>query len=61
MMTPPQMQFREEVLFSAGALHKMTVGAPGTQGAGVTGTQGIGVNTPMAAAVADATMGFASD
>jgi hypothetical protein len=30
-------------------------------GAGVTGTHGIGVNTPSAAAVADATTGFAID
>lgn len=38
-----------------------TVGAPGTHGAGITGTQGIGVNAPNAAAVADATAGFAID
>jgi hypothetical protein len=38
-----------------------TVGEPGTHGAGVTGTQGIGVNTPRAAAVAAATVGFASE
>jgi len=38
-----------------------TVGAPTIHGAGVTGTQGIGVNTPIAADVADATVGFASD
>jgi len=38
-----------------------TVGAPTAHGAGVTGTQGIGVNTPNAAAVADATVGFARD
>lgn len=38
-----------------------TVGAPVTQGAGVTGMQGIGVRTPMAAAVAAATDGFAGE
>jgi len=38
-----------------------TVGAPGVQGAGITGVQGIGVKTPRAAAVADATVGFASE
>lgn len=38
-----------------------TVGAPGTHGAGMTGTHGIGVKTPKAAAVAAATVGFASD
>ena len=31
---------------------------PGAQGATITGTQGIGVNTPIAAAVADATVGL---
>jgi hypothetical protein len=45
----------------AGAFRKITVAEPGTQGAGVTGTQGIGVKTPSAAAVAAATVGFASD
>lgn len=39
----------------------MTVGAPGTQGAGVAGTQGIGVSTPIAAAVAAATVGLDGD
>jgi hypothetical protein len=38
-----------------------TVGEPGTHGAGITGMHGIGVNTPNAAAVADATVGFAND
>jgi len=33
-------------------------GIPGVQGAEVTGIQGIGVNTPIAAAVAAATIGF---
>src|SRR5579871_2013392 len=49
------------LLSSAGMLPISTVGAPGTQGAGVAGTQGIGVNTPRAAAVAAATVGFAGD
>lgn len=38
-----------------------TFGEPGAHGAGVFGTQGIGVSTPMAAAVAAATCGLASD
>ena len=38
-----------------------TVGEPGVQGAGITGIQGIGVITPIAAAVAEATVGFASE
>jgi hypothetical protein len=61
VMTPPQIQFNVEMLSSAGALHNKTVGAPATQGAGVAGTQGIGVNTPIAAAVAAATVGLAGD
>lgn len=39
----------------------VTVGEPGIQGAVVTGMQGIGVKTPNAAAVAEATVGFAGD
>jgi hypothetical protein len=35
-----------------------TVGEPGIHGAVVTGMQGIGVSTPIAAAVAAATVGF---
>jgi hypothetical protein len=42
-------------------LASSTVTAPGTQGAVVTGIQGIGVKTPNAAAVAEATSGFAID
>ena len=38
----------------------ITVAAPGFHGV-VTGTQGMGVKTPRAAAVADATVGFATD
>jgi hypothetical protein len=37
----------------------ITVGLPGTQGAAVAGTHGMGVSTPMAAEVADATVGLA--
>jgi hypothetical protein len=40
---------------------RFTVELPGDQGAGVSGMQGIGVRTPMAAAVAAATVGFAMD
>jgi len=52
------MHVSVDVLLSAGALHSMTVGEPGTQGAGVDGTQGMGVSTPNAAAVAAATVGL---
>jgi hypothetical protein len=34
---------------------------PGVHGAAITGIHGIGVNTPMAAEVADATVGLAID
>ena len=46
------------LLLSAGFPPMSTVGAPGAHGAGITGVQGIGVNTPIAAAVAEATAGF---
>jgi hypothetical protein len=61
VITPPQMHMSWETLSSVGMLPSITVGAPGTQGAGVIGTQGMGVNTPMAAAVAEATSGLAGD
>ena len=48
-------------LFNAGIFATNTVGDPGVHGAGKTGTHGIGVNTPNAAAVAAATVGFAMD
>lgn len=47
--------------FSAGMNPIWTFAEPGAQGAGIAGTQGIGVSTPAAAAVADATVGFAGD
>lgn len=56
---PPQVQLHFDELLSAGWLPISTVGDPGTHGAGVTGMQGIGVSTPDAAAVAEATVGFA--
>jgi hypothetical protein len=49
-----------DVLLRAGIPPIRQVGEPGVQGI-VTGTQGIGVSTPSAAAVADATVGFARD
>src|SRR5271170_4775764 len=58
---PPHMHISVQVLSKVGLLAKMTVGAPGTQGAVVTGTHGMGVSTPSAAAVAAATSGFAGD
>jgi len=61
VIMPAHMHISVHVLSSVGLLAKSTVGAPGTQGAVVTGMQGIGVSTPMAAAVAAATVGFAGD
>src|SRR5271169_1278782 len=60
-MTPAHIHISVEVLSSVGISASNTVGAPGTQGATVMGMQGIGVNTPIAAAVAAATIGLAGD
>ena len=61
LISPPHTQFRQAVSFSAGKYEVGTVGAPTTQGAGVFGIHGIGVSVPMAADVADAVAGKASD
>lgn len=58
-MTPPQLHISLQVLSTAGIPPINTVGIPGIHGAAVAGTQGIGVSTPNAAAVAEATVGFA--
>ena len=58
---PPQLHVHMEELFNAGMPPSRTVAAPGDQGATVTGMHGIGVNTPKAAAVAAATVGFEGD
>lgn len=50
-----------ELLFKAGKFAKSTVGEPGAHGAAIAGIHGIGVNTPSAAAVAEATVGFANE
>jgi hypothetical protein len=60
-ITPAQLHISLELSLSAGILATITVEAPGAHGAVVTGMQGMGVNTPIAADVADATIGFASD
>ena len=52
--TPPQLHMHLLELFSA-----ITVGEPGAQGAAHAGIHGMGVSTPIAAAVALATVGFA--
>ncbi len=58
VMTPPHMHMRVDILLSAGIFPSKTVGEPTIHGATVTGMQGIGVNTPIAAAVAAATIGL---
>lgn len=58
-ITPPQLHINFESFCSAGIEPISTVGEPGAHGAAVAGTHGIGVNTPSAAAVAAATIGFA--
>lgn len=58
LIAPAQVQRHLDVLFRAGILAINTVGAPGAQGVIVIGIHGIGVNTPKAAAVAAATIGF---
>lgn len=59
-ITPKYAQLHLDELLSAGAFLSMTVGEPGTHGV-VTGMHGVGVSTPLAAAVADAVVGFAKD
>jgi hypothetical protein len=61
VMTPAQLHAQVQAFVSAGMPRTITVGEPGTHGAGVTGTHGIGVSTPDAAAVAEATVGLASE
>ncbi len=58
-MTPPYAQLHMDELFSAGTPPTWTVGDPGVHGAGTTGIHVPGVNTPSAAAVWAAVIGFA--
>ena len=60
VIIPPQQHMHWQVLFKAGMPPIITVGEPGVHGV-VTGMQGIGVSTPIAAAVAEATIGLARD
>jgi hypothetical protein len=55
------MHIKLQDLLSAGWLPIITVGFPGIQGLGVLGMHGMGVSAPMAAEVAAATTGLASD
>jgi hypothetical protein len=57
---PPQVHIHFALLMSAGIFITFTC-PPGLHGAVITGIHGIGVRTPIAAAVAEATCGFAID
>lgn len=57
---PPQVHIHLQLSSSTGKLHTLSC-PPGDHGEVVTGIQGIGVSTPKAAAVAEATEGFAID
>lgn len=61
LIIPPHEHMHFEESFSAGNPPTSTVGEPGTHGAAMAGIQGIGVSTPIAAAVAAATVGLASE
>ena len=61
LIMPAQLHMHRDVLSSIGWPPSNTVGAPGAQGEAVAGMHGIGVSTPIAAAVAAATVGFAGD
>lgn len=60
-MTPPHMHINFELSLTLGIFLTNTNGFPGVHGVVVLGTQGIGVSTPIAADVADATVGLARD
>ena len=59
LIVPPYEQISVEESLSEGMFARRTVGAPTIQGDAVAGMQGIGVRTPMAEAVAAATVGLA--
>lgn len=60
-ITPAQLHMHLDVLFSSGILPNKMVGAPVVHGEEVAGIHGIGVKTPIAADVAEATVGLAKD
>lgn len=60
-MVPAQVHMHLESAVSAGTPFSVTRLEPGDHGPVVAGTQGCGVSVPMAAEVAAATCGFASD
>jgi hypothetical protein len=60
-MTPPQAHDSFDDTSSAGAPFSRVFVVPGSHGPVGTGMHGMGVNTPSAAAVAAATVGFESE
>lgn len=61
VITPPYAQFSMHGLLSIGLWLHFTRNEPGAHGPGMTGTHGIGVRTPIAAVVAEATVGLANE
>lgn len=57
---PPQLHIHLQLSNNTGKLEIFTC-PPGAHGAAITGIQGMGVSTPIAADVAEATVGLASD
>jgi len=60
VIAPPKAQLVVQVALTTGCPPASTSGTPGVHGSGC-GVHGCGVSTPCAAAVADATAGFASE
>ena len=61
VIVPAHRQVQVSLFSSAGRRPIVTMSEPGIQGAWMLGTHGIGVSTPLAADVADATVGLLSD
>src|SRR3546814_4595334 len=57
----PKTAYDWRISYWSSDLCSSDLGAPGTHGDVVAGMQGIGVSTPIAAEVAEATVGFASE
>jgi len=60
-ITPAHKHISLQFFVTPGWLATVTIILPGIQGDGVLGIHGIGVSAPIAAAVAEATTGLASD
>lgn len=60
LIWPPHIHIHLQLSSNAGSIHIFSC-PPGAHGAVMAGTQGIGVSAPMAAAVAEATVGLDSE